>query len=235
MDQTKDEQQAAGRMLLNRPWQSWVRLLIVVAVLRIALTTVVFSQTIDEPVHILCGLEWLALGSYTIEEQHPPLARIALAIGPYLAGSRPPPTADSENMWSTGNQGLLGSENYLLTLSLARLGILPFFVAACALLAAWGSRWFGAEGAIIAMALLTTTPPLLAHAGLATTDMASAATVFIALGSLFAVIGNATWKTAAAAGCCVALALLSKFSAASGRGWRGSAWSCPSRSSRGGT
>jgi 4-amino-4-deoxy-L-arabinose transferase-like glycosyltransferase len=85
-------------------------------------------------------------------------------------------------------------------------------VAACVVLAVWAKRWFGAAGAIIATVLLTTTPPMLAHAGLATTDLASAATVFLALGSLFAVIARPSLKTATAAGCCVALALLSKFS-----------------------
>ena len=179
---------------------------------RIALTTMVFPQTYDEPAHILCGLEWLGLGSYTIEEQHPPLARVAAALGPYLAGTEPVPGADNVTMWADGNQVLFAGGNYLLTLSLARLGILPFFVSACILLAAWAKRWFGVEGAIIATVLLTTTPTVLAHASLATTDMASAATVFIAIGSLFAVIARPSLKTFITAGCCVALALLTKFS-----------------------
>jgi len=208
MDQPKDEQ----RTRLIRPWQWCVGLLVALAVIRIVLTATVFSQAHDEPVHILCGLEWIGQGTYTIEEQHPPLARVAAAIGPYLAGLTAPAGTDNANMWRIGNQVLGGSANYLRTLLLARLGILPFFIAACVVLAIWAKRWFGAAGAIIATVLLTTTPPVLAHAGLATTDMASAATVLLALGSLFAVLANPTWKTAITAGCCVALALLAKFS-----------------------
>lgn len=208
MDQPRDEQ----RTRLIRPWRWWVGLLIAGAVIRIVLTATAFPQAYDEPVHILCGLEWIGQGTYTIEEQHPPLARVAVAIGPYLAGLRAPAGTNNANMWRIGNQVLDGSADYPRTLLLARLGALPFFVAACVVLAVWAKRWFGAAGAILATVLLTTTPPVLAHAGLATTDMASAATVLLALGSLFAVFAKPTWKTAVSAGCCVALALLAKFS-----------------------
>ena len=197
---------------LITPWRWWVFGLIAVAVVRIALTAAFFPQFYDEPVHIVCGLEWLGEGTYTIEEQHPPLARAAAAIGPYLAGLRAPAGTNNANMWRSGNRVLDESADYLRTLLLARLGVLPFFVGACVVLAVWAKRWFGAAGAVIATVLLTTTPPVLAHAGLATTDMASAATVFLALGSLFAVIARPSMMSAIVAGCCIALALLAKFS-----------------------
>jgi len=66
-------------------------LLAVVAVLRIGATYGVLSQTWDEPAHIARGMEWLERGSYTYERQHPPLARIAVALGPYLSGIRREP------------------------------------------------------------------------------------------------------------------------------------------------
>lgn len=208
MDEAKDER----RTRLTRRWRWWVVVLIAVAVARIVLTATAFPQFYDEPVHILCGLEWLGQGTYTIEEQHPPLARVATAIGPYLAGLRAPVGSDNANMWQVSNRMLDKSADYLRTLLLARLGILPFFFVTCVLVAVWAKRWFGAAGAIIAAVLLTTTPTVLAHAALATTDMASAATLLLALGSLFAVIARPALKTAVIAGCCVALALLAKFS-----------------------
>lgn len=208
MDKAKDER----RTRLTRPWRWWILGLIAVAVVRIVLTAAVFPQFYDEPVHILCGLEWLGDGTYTIEEQHPPLARAAVAIGPYLAGLTAPAGADNANMWRVSNRVLDESADYLRTLLLARLGILPFFVVACLMVAVWAKRWFSAAGAIFSTVLLTTTPTVLAHAALATTDMASAATVLLALGSLFAVIARPAFKTAVIAGCCIALALLAKFS-----------------------
>ena len=208
MDEAKDER----RTRLTRRWRWWVFGLIAAAVVRIVLTATAFPQFYDEPVHIVCGLEWLGQGAYTIEEQHPPLARVATAIGPYLAGLRSPAGTDNANMWRVSNRVLDESADYLQTLLLARLGILPFFIVACVLVAVWAKRWFGAEGAIIATVLLTTTPTVLAHAALATTDMAAAATLLLALGSLFAAIARPALTTAVIAGCCIALALLTKFS-----------------------
>ncbi len=60
--------------------------LIVLGTIRIAATYTVFSHTADEPAHIASGMEWLDKGVYTWEPQHPPLARIATALGPYLLG-----------------------------------------------------------------------------------------------------------------------------------------------------
>ena len=56
-------------------------LLVIFAVARIVATYRVFNQTFDEPAHIACGLEWLDEGQYRYEHQHPPLARVAAALG----------------------------------------------------------------------------------------------------------------------------------------------------------
>src|SRR5580704_1147981 len=60
--------------------------LVAVASARIIATYTVFNHTIDEPAHIACGMEWLDKKVYRYEPQHPPLARVMTAIGPYLAG-----------------------------------------------------------------------------------------------------------------------------------------------------
>lgn len=184
----------------------------VVAAIRIFLTTTSFPQIIDEGVHILCGLEWLNNGTYVIEEQHPPLGRVAAAIGPYLNGSTVPVDANSEDMWAGGTEVLYGDGGYRTTLMLARLGILPFFIGCCVVLAVWAHRWFGERGALVSLLLFTTAPPILAHAGLATTDMAVTATMFAAIGSFFLLIEKPSTWTAVAAGGLTALALLSKYS-----------------------
>ena len=61
---------------------------VLIATLRIVATYPVFNHTIDEPAHVACGMEWLAKGSYQLEPQHPPLARVFSALGPFLAGER---------------------------------------------------------------------------------------------------------------------------------------------------
>ena len=63
-------------------------ILVLIATARIVSTWQVFNVTIDEAAHIACGMEWLDKHTYKQEDQHPPLARAAVALGPYLLGIR---------------------------------------------------------------------------------------------------------------------------------------------------
>ena len=132
----------------------------------------VFSHTTDEPAHIAAGMELLDRGSFTYERQHPPLARLAVAVGPYLLGAR---SHGASYIIDEGLAILYTSGDYLQTLGAARLGVLPFFVVLVAITWAWGHREFGTVAGAAAALILVTTPPLLAHAGLATTDVPVAA------------------------------------------------------------
>ena len=64
--------------------------LTLVGVGRIVSTYHVFNQAYDETAHIACGMEWLDKGTFRMEPQHPPLPRVASALGPYLSGLRLP-------------------------------------------------------------------------------------------------------------------------------------------------
>lgn len=59
--------------------------------------------------------------------------------------------------------------------------MLPFFLLAIGLVFAWTKRLFGPTSGLLAVLLFTTLPPVLAHAGLASTDMALTATLVAAL------------------------------------------------------
>src|ERR1017187_2249975 len=109
---------------------------------RIIATYAVFNHTCDEPAHLACGVEWWDKGAYTCEPQHPPLARIAVAIGPYLAGAHaePIPSSDFADITREGFRILYAGHRYDLILTTARLGILPFFWIACLVVYVWGSR-----------------------------------------------------------------------------------------------
>jgi hypothetical protein len=181
-----------------------------IAVARIVSTYHVFSQTTDEPAHIATGMEWLQFGTYSFEPLHPPLARIAVALGPYLSGLR---LQDHRNLWIEGNELLFSNGHYLHNLSLARAGALPFFLLATALVWHWARSRYGNWPALLATFLFTTSPVVLAHAGLATTDMAAAATFTAALLTYINFLERPTFRKAALLGGAAALAVLSKFSA----------------------
>jgi hypothetical protein len=190
--------------------------LILFASLRIVATYPVFNHTSDEPNHIACGMEWLDKGRYTYETQHPPLARVASALGPFLLGVRSQAavvTHDSLEVVREGLAILYFGQHYDLTLTAARLGILPFFWIACLVTYWWAKRESGDAVAVIAVALFSFLPDVLAHAGLATTDMALTAFLGAAFVSSLVWIEKPTARHAVLFGACSALATLSKFSA----------------------
>ena len=165
-----------------------------------------FGQTWDEPAHLAAGMQWIAHGTYDYDPQHPPLARIAIALGPHLAGA----TAHGQpTMWSEGNTILVDSGPYARTLLLARLGVLPFFLLLLGVTWGWTRSLYGDVAAVIATLLVCTTPQILAHAGFATNDLPLTATLMAALWTftrwlerpdpgrtlIFAVAGAATIAT----------------------------------------
>jgi hypothetical protein len=154
---------------MNRRWSHLVLVLaIALGVARIVATYEVFGETFDEGVHIAAGMELLDQGRFTYEPKHPPLARTAVALGPWLSGVR---SQHVPNIWGEG-RAIIHAVNPDRTLFLARLGVLPFFILACVMLWAWTARLAGEAEAAVAVALFTLTPIVLAHASVATTDIA---------------------------------------------------------------
>jgi len=199
-------------------------LLVIFASARIIATYRVFNHTFDEPIQIACGMEWLDKGTYTYEPQHPPLARIAGALGPFLMGissqgiAGKPQTAGKDGVIEVypaeeGIAILYSGHRYDTTLAMARLGILPFFWIACGVVYLWGERYFTRALAVIAVFLFSFVPTVLAHSGLATTDMALTAFIGAAfLAGLIWVERPTNWH-ALYFGLFTALAVLSKLSA----------------------
>ena len=187
--------------------------LIVFGSLRIVSTYAVFSHTSDEPAHIACGMEWLDKGVYRWEPQHPPLARVAAALGPYLLGLRSQGT-DPKKFLAMSEEGvaILDRDDHDTTLTAARLGILPFFWIACWAVYAWGRRYYGRAVGVAALFLFSFLPPVLAHAGLATTDMALTAFLGAAFVAGLIWIERPTTRNALLFGALTGLMVLSKFS-----------------------
>ena len=185
-------------------------LLVAVASVRIAATYTALSVTVDEPGHLACGLQYLAMHIYRYESQHPPLARAMMAAGPYLKGVRP---IGEDNRGKEGIELLARSSNPERLLALMRIGILPFFLLACGVVYYWAKHYFGNSVAAIATGLFTLLPPVLADGGLATTDMALAATLGAAFLALILWTETGSWKHSALLGITSALAALSKFTA----------------------
>jgi hypothetical protein len=184
--------------------------LIAIAVIRIAAAYPEMSITFDEPAHLACGLQYLAQHVYLYEPQHPPLARAMAALGPYLDGSR---LLDAPNMILEGVAVFYDGGHTTRTLTLARLGILPFFILACLVVYYWARRYFGNPVAVVATGLFTLLPAVLAHAGLATTDMALTACLGAAFLALLVWAEQPSFRHSLLLGAATAMAVLSKFTA----------------------
>ena len=185
-------------------------ILILIGSLRIASTYSVFSHTMDEPTHLGAGMQYLSTGQYTYEDAHTPLARVFAAAGPFLSGERfhpvPIPYRESFRILGSG-------EHYQRILTLGRLGILPFFWAGSWVVFLWGNRCGGALTALVATLLFTTLPPVLAHAGLITTDMALASLCAAAAYAALLWADQPSRTRTVAFGALLGLALVAKLSA----------------------
>ena len=108
-----------GKLLTLRRCALISALLVVIAALRIVSTYTALSHTVDEPIHLGAGMEWLDHGTITGDASHPPLARALSAIGPWLAGER---WAPAGNTLLDGLTILGRDAHYDRMLALARLG-----------------------------------------------------------------------------------------------------------------
>jgi hypothetical protein len=178
---------------------------VVVASARIVSTYEVFSHTFDEPGHLACGVHYLQ--GFICPYEYAPLARGAIAVGPYLAGAR------SKGLVDMPREGLaILADRYPLFLALARCGVLPFFWIACGALYWWGRRYFGKAVAAMSVLLFSLLPPVLAHAGLATGDMALTGCLTAAFLAWLMWTGQPTWPRSLVCGVLTGLAVLAKFS-----------------------
>ncbi|MDB6100270.1 MAG: hypothetical protein JWO52_269 [Gammaproteobacteria bacterium] len=197
--------------VLARPagWTLCLTLLLALAVLRIASTYTVFNATIDEGTHVASGIEWLEKGVYRIETRNPPLARISVALAPYLSGVR---GVGNPTSWEETYPILSATGHYWQTLTLARVGVLPYFVLCTLVVFFWTKRLFGARTALLAALVFTWLPTILAHTGVATTDIPLTAMFCLSLYALTLWLREPTWRTAAQFGAAAGLALSTKFS-----------------------
>ncbi len=184
------------------------------------------SHTFDEPHHLATGIAWWQFGTYRWWTENPPLPKVVTALAPYLAGMRlpAPPAALSPAPWMPGIELLDGAPSYRRALMLARLGTVGFLLLALGVtfaLAGGRKRLFAA---FAATALVATYPPLLGHAGLATTDVAAVATVLLFLLFLDRWADRPSPGRAAALGAGLGLATLCKLTAPAFCAITGLAW-----------
>jgi len=188
--------------------RAWIGVAIIIALSlgRVAATHRVFAQTSDEHLHLIAGYDVLKHRSWMTDLHHPPLSRVFFAL-PFINAPEPAGTDRAVR----GNE-LLMNGRYESNLARMRIGNLLFLALGILFVARWAMHLFSPEAGLLSAALFAMLPPVLAHGGLATTDMVVTAMMPFALDELTRLAERATWRRAAMTGIAIAAGVLSKYS-----------------------
>jgi 4-amino-4-deoxy-L-arabinose transferase-like glycosyltransferase len=179
----------------------------------VASTWHVFGNVWDEPEHIAAGMSLLDRDQYLYDDQHPPLARLAAALGPHLAGARLRVDASPSGV-EAGRDILYKSKaSYDTLLTLARLGMLPFLIVLIFALWRWARDNHGEPVAWLSTLFLVSTPAILGHAGVVALDVPVTALCVLSFYFLQRWIAAPTAQRGAALGLAAGLAVSTKMSA----------------------
>ena len=174
------------------------------------------SVTVDESAHLPLGLCYLRTGNPAYALMHGPLAEVLAALGLSLSDARCEIQAPQTDLdfWRTAYAFF--EQNPTHYLHLFRLGRIPILVLALLLgllVFAWTRKRRDRLTAILALFLFAFGPNLIAHAGLATTDLAVTAFSFASVAALWFYLQRPSWPRLALAGAALGGALLSKYTA----------------------
>jgi hypothetical protein len=175
------------------------------------------SQTIDEAMHLAAGYSYLATGDFRIEPQNPPFIKELLALPLFLANRLP--FNPNPQQWRDANGYLIGQDllykskvpaDQILTWS--RVPNLVLGSLLVALGGWWAYRLWGDSAALLAVALASVDPNLVAHSSLVTTDVGVSLFMFLTVYLLWEFLSSPNWSLLAATGIATGMALLCKFS-----------------------
>jgi Dolichyl-phosphate-mannose-protein mannosyltransferase len=201
----------------------WLWIAIALACALVISTYSKFGFTWDEPEHLAAGLALIETGNYPYDVQHPPLARLAMAIGPYIDGARGYGTAGPSGE-EEGRLILYRGGKYDTYLTLARIGMLPFFIVMLLTTWAWTRHRFGHVEAIAALLILIAMPPVIGHAAVAALDIPMAAMCLLAMYRMLRWFEQPTLKQALLCGLALGAAFATKLSAIPFLGCVGLVW-----------
>jgi hypothetical protein len=161
---------AARNLIEKRPWVEW---LIPSAFCLILLAQMLFSvrqmsQTADEAIHLYAGYRVLQCGDYDYGREHPPLAKMLVAI-PLLVSNPPMDCAQREvgiDGEDEATRWLYSQDTWWHLLMEARAVSSLFAVALC--LGIWiaARRMFGLAVAVVSTAIVAFEPNILGHGAL---------------------------------------------------------------------
>ena len=177
------------------------------------------SLTNDEFIHIPSGHRYLVERDFTLNPEHPPLAKLLASLPLLLVSVQSLPSAERNNHAFAGFNVHYSSQFWELNISRwqqivfwSRVPMVILTLALGVLIFISGKTFFGMRAALFSVALFTLEPTMLAHGWVVHTDIPAAFAYllfFLILGRywLSPTLGRAMWL-----GVATGVALLMKFS-----------------------
>jgi hypothetical protein len=172
--------------------------------------------TVDETGHIPSGLAYWQTGSFAAYRVNPPLPRL-LAVLPILGAAHtnysiPKDFPGARSEWYLARAfAEANREHYFELVCLTRWAGVAWSLLGGVLIFLWAKDLFGPLAACLGLVLWCLEPTVLAHAGLATTDVPAAVMGLTACYLFRNYIRQPTWTKAWFAGLLLGLAQLTKF------------------------
>lgn len=177
------------------------------------------SLTFDESSHIPAGYSYISQQEYRINPEHPPLIKDLAGLLPYIfltlnfPGDHPSWNQNVNDQWAFGSQFLYKSGNDPdKIIFLARLPMILVLLALGIYIFRWSRELGGNTAGLLALALFSFSPTMLAHGRLVTTDVGAAAGIFIATYYFLKMLRVETPRSVIVSGVSFGLAQLIKFS-----------------------
>lgn len=171
------------------------------------------SDTYDEPMYILSGYSYVATGDFSLNREHPPLAKLLMGL-PLLALDVVLP---DDYQTRTGiAMAFLFHQPHAdphVMLFLARLGGVVMGLVLGAYVLRWATVAWGWKAGLVALALFVSNPNILAHSRVAATDFAGTVWIFACLYHVWRWLQTDKPASLAWMGVTLGLALGSKFTA----------------------
>ena len=170
------------------------------------------SMTYDEGAHLYAGYQHWTARDFGVNPEHPPLVKLVAAaplLGLPIKAPNPPRFLFLVEQYAGSQQMLAENGDYRL-LTRARVACTLFTFALALFLFAAGWEMFGPQVGLLALALFTFEPTILAHGALVTTDMGVACFSFAAVYAFYRYLKHPGWLRLAVCGLAVGLALSAK-------------------------
>jgi len=192
--------------------------MVLLATGRSAVGTRLDSLTVDEPWHIVAGVEYLRTNDFRLNPEHPPLVKL-------VAGANMPGTFTLRPKGALSDKGaernfveetFFFDNDFRLAQQRARAAVWALNGALLLLLGALIASTFGMPWAVGTLLFLTLEPTVGAHGPVVMTDLPVALSLTIAALAAGRLIANWEWRWVAALGLAMGLSLAAKHSALPG-------------------